>query len=193
MKRIVIILLPVLLLAQNYVLKKDVFSAGGRKMTSSDYILHGTVSQTTIGNAEDTDYKAVIGFWHPPEALPPLAPYITQAEKSGSNVQFTWKKIMTDIFGNPEIMNYYVVYRNTSPSFITDVSDSIGFVSHPETTFTDIDVLDSTESYYYLVKAVDWAERQWTGQTIEVPSQTWGLCFTNSSMRIPVGWVIATG
>jgi len=160
MKRIVIILLPVLLLAQNYVLKKDVFSAGGRKMTSSDYILHGTVSQTTIGNAEDTDYKAVIGFWHPPEALPPLAPYITQAEKSGSNVQFTWKKIMTDIFGNPEIMNYYVVYRNTSPSFITDVSDSIGFVSHPETTFTDIDVLDSTESYYYLVKAVDWADNR---------------------------------
>jgi len=160
MKKIIFILLPVLVLAGNYVLKKDVLSAGGRKMASTNYILQGTISQTTIGNAEDTDYKAVIGFWHPPEAVPPLAPYITQAEKSANSVHFTWSSITTDTLGNPEIMNYYVVYRDTAPSFVPGTSDSIGYVLHPDTEYTDLGALDSTESYHYLVKAVDWAKNR---------------------------------
>jgi len=156
-------LLPVFILAQvNYVLKKDVLSAGGRKMTntSANYVLQGTISQTTIGSVEDTDYKAVIGFWHPPEAIPPSSPYIAEAEKSGDDAVLTWNKITTDTLGNSELMHYYVVYRNTSPSFIPGSSDSIGYASHPDTTFTDTGVLDSTDSYYYLVKAVDWARNQ---------------------------------
>jgi len=160
MKRVVLIILPLFLFSQNYVLKKDVLSTGGRKMMSSNYILQGTISQTTIGDAEDANYKAMIGFWHPPEAVPPLAPYITQAEKSGSNVTFTWERITTDIFGNPEIMDYYVVYRNTSPSFIPDLSDSIGAVLHPDTTYTDAGVLNASQNYYYLIKAVDWAKNR---------------------------------
>ncbi len=163
MRKILYILLPVFILAQvNYVLKKDVLSAGGRKMTntSANYVLQGTISQTTIGNVEDTDYKGVIGFWHPPEAIPPSAPYVDPAEKSGDDVVLTWKKITTDTLGNSELMHYYVVYRNTSPSFIPGSSDSIGYASHPDTVFTDTGVLDSTDNYYYLVKAVDWARNQ---------------------------------
>jgi hypothetical protein len=153
----------VFILAQvNYVLKKDVLSAGGRKMTniSANYVLQGTISQTTIGSVEDTDYKGVIGFWHPPEAIPPSVPYVDPAEKSGDDVVLTWDKITTDTLGNSELMHYYVVYRNTSPSFIPESSDSIGYASHPDTVFTDAGALDSTDSYYYLVKAVDWARNQ---------------------------------
>ncbi len=155
--RVLIVLIPVLIVAQNYVLKKDVLSAGGRKMTSTGYVLQGTISQTTVGDAEDTDYKAFIGFWHPPEAIPPSAPYITQAEKTADDLKLIWNKITTDTLGNDELMHYYVMYRDTSPGFIPDGSDSIGATPHPDTTYTDDGVLGSLNSYYYLVKAVDWA------------------------------------
>jgi hypothetical protein len=121
MRKILYILLPVFILAQvNYVLKKDVLSAGGRKMTntSANYVLQGTISQTTIGKVEDTNYKGIIGFWHLSDPIPPSAPYVDPAEKSGDDVILTWKKIITDTLGNSETVHYYVVYRNTSPSFI---------------------------------------------------------------------------
>ncbi len=155
MKKVAFVLLPLLLLAQNYVLQKDVLSAGGSKSTSTDYILQGTLSQTAIGSVEDTDYKAVIGFWHPPEAFPPDAPYIAECEKSGNSMTLTWNMITTDTLGNPDVVHYYCVYRNTSPDFVPGASDSITAVMQPDTTYTDAGVLDSTASYYYLVKAVD--------------------------------------
>jgi hypothetical protein len=153
----------VFILAQvNYVIKKDVLSAGGRKMTntSANYVLQGTISQTTIGKVEDTNYKGVIGFWHLSDPIPPSAPYVDPTEKSGDDVVLTWKKITTDTLDNPETVHYYVVYRNTSPSFIPGSSDSIGSVDHPDTVFTDAGALNSTDSYYYLVKAVDWARNK---------------------------------
>lgn len=54
-------------------------------------------------------------------------------------------------------MDGYIVYRNTSPSFIPDSSDSIGYVEHPGTTYTDDGSLTSSDDYYYLVKAIDLA------------------------------------
>ncbi len=160
MKKMLFILIPVLVLAQDYVLRKNVLSAGGRKMTSTDYTLQISISQTAIGNAEDTDYKAVFGFWYPPEASPPSAPYVSHAEKSGNDLTLTWNRITTDTLGNPETMHYYAVYRSTAPAFIPAPSDSIGAVFHPETTYTDAGALNASESYYYLVKAVDWARNR---------------------------------
>jgi len=90
----------------------------------------------------------------------PEAPYVTQANKSGNNVAFTWNKITADSLGNPELMDHYVVYRSNSPSFIPGAMDSIGVVMHPETTYTDTGALNAKESCYYLVKAVDWAQNQ---------------------------------
>ncbi len=154
MNRIALLLVPILFFAQTYVLQKDVLSSGGREMTSANYILNGTISQTTIGNVSSTNYEGWIGFWHPPEPFPPEAPYV-YATKSGNNVILTWNKITTDTLGNPETVHYYVVYRNTSPSFIPGSADSIGGVIQPDTTYTDAGVLGSSNSYYYLVKAVD--------------------------------------
>jgi hypothetical protein len=155
MRKILILVLPFILIGQNYVLKKDVISAGGRKMTSTNYILQGTVSQTAVGFVEDTDYKAVIGFWHPPEPFPPDAPYINPVVKSGTDVVLTWNAIDIDTLGNPEIVYYYIVYRSTSPSFIPGISDSVGSTASPDTTYTDVGALNASQSYYYLVKAVD--------------------------------------
>lgn len=87
----------------------------------------------------------------------PAEPVIASAVKSGSDVDLTWHAVITDEYGMPVNTDYYVVYRNVSPSFIPGSPDSIGATSHPDTTFTDVGVLDSTESYYYLVKAVSTA------------------------------------
>jgi len=95
------------------------------------------------------------GIAEPEEAIPPSAPAVIQAEKSGTDAQLTWNKITTDTLGNPEEMDCYVVYRSTSPSFVPSNSDSVGVVMHPETVYVDTAILDSSESHYYLVKAVD--------------------------------------
>lgn len=86
---------------------------------------------------------------------PPIPPYITRVEKSGTDVQLIWNTVTTDTLGNPETMDYYVIYRNSVPDFIPGVSDSIGAVSHPDTEYADGGGLTATDSYYYLVKAVD--------------------------------------
>jgi len=92
----------------------------------------------------------------------PSPPYIANVEKSTSTngAVLTWGKITTDILSNSEAMDYYVVYRNPAPDFVPSSSDSIGAVLHPDTTYTDSGVLDSTKNYYYLVMAVDEAKNR---------------------------------
>ncbi len=88
------------------------------------------------------------------DTIAPSPTYITQVEKSGSDALITWNKVTTDTLGNQTLVDYYVVYRNLLPGFIPGPVDSIGVVNHPDTTYTDGGVLVSTNSYYYLVKAV---------------------------------------
>ena len=90
-----------------------------------------------------------------PNFDPPEIPDITQVEKSDGDATLTWNAVTTDTAGNPEEMAHYVVYRSTSPSFVPETSDSIAAVVHPETSYIDIGALSGSQSYYYLVKAVD--------------------------------------
>lgn len=57
--------------AQTYDLGNDVLEDGGRKMSSSGYVVRGSFGQPTIGRIEGGGYKAIIGFWHPPYAPGP--------------------------------------------------------------------------------------------------------------------------
>lgn len=93
------------------------------------------------------------------DTIPPLSPYV-YSKKSENDVVFTWSRVTTDTVANPESMHYYTVYRNTQPDFIPDSSDSIGAVLHPDTTYTDSNILGSSENCYYLVKAVDLAKNR---------------------------------
>ncbi len=86
---------------------------------------------------------------------PPVPAYITQVVKSGNSAVFQWHQVQADTLGNPEIVDYYTIYRDTLPEFIPDSSNTIAYIDYSETTYTDTCVLDSAESYYYLVKAVD--------------------------------------
>jgi len=90
----------------------------------------------------------------------PIAPRITHVEKSSDDVIITWNKVVVDMAGKPKDADYYVIYRDTTPSFVPGSSDSIAGVGHPDTTYLDMGVLTGSESYYYLVEAVDWAENR---------------------------------
>ncbi len=54
-----------------YELGGDVIDGGGTRMTSSGYVLRGSVAQPTIGKIQSSSYVAYIGFWHPPYAIGP--------------------------------------------------------------------------------------------------------------------------
>jgi subtilisin family serine protease len=71
-------------------------------------------------------------------------PYITEAEKSGNNVKITWQTLSG--------ADHYVIYRNTDPSFVPSHADSIGVTS--DTFYTNVGVVNSSLSFYYLVKGV---------------------------------------
>jgi hypothetical protein len=88
------------------------------------------------------------------QVMPPSAPSITQALKSGTDVQLTWNMVTTDTAGGPKTMDCYVVYRDTVPDFVPTSADSIGVVMHPDTVYTDVGVVLLSGSYYYLVRAV---------------------------------------
>ncbi len=96
----------------------------------------------------------------PPDSIPPSAPYITGVEKSGDDAVLTWNTVTTDTLGNPDTALCYIVHRDTFPHFIPGSSNSIDSVFHPETTYTDSDILTSDASYYYLVETVNWVEKK---------------------------------
>ncbi|RKX68590.1 hypothetical protein DRP53_10435 [candidate division WOR-3 bacterium] len=160
-----IFLIPVIVLGQtNYVLKNDLLSAGGDTMAAPagvNYRLFGgSITQTGVGRVENwnANYRAIIGFWHPPyaaEHIPPASPNIIIVEKLGQDAKITWNAVTIDTAGNTENVYYYVVYRDTAPDFVPEYDDSIGFTVYDETTYTDPGAVDSVNNFYYLIKAVD--------------------------------------
>ena len=128
---------------------------------------NGKVLITYSGYTE-APYCATRLYYQPKETttdnVPPLVPCV-YAEKAGAgsdDIRLIWDKVTTDTLGNAETMDHYAVYRSTSPDFIPGASDSIAGIAHPDTVFTDTGVLDSLQSYYYLVKAVDQSDNKST-------------------------------
>lgn len=158
MKKLVLLaIIPSLFFAQaNYKIQKDVLSSGGVRMTAGNFVLNGTISQTTIGSVTGGNYKGIIGFWQPFDWVNPRPPYIVKATKSGNNVILTWNKVILDVNGYPEVIQYYSVYKDTLPNYTPGTGSFVGNSTGPDTTYTDAGSLNSTRSYYYLVKAVDY-------------------------------------
>ena len=113
-------------------------------IADDDYLFCGT-----WGNSM---YRCVPSY---DDIWPPASPYITEAEKSGNHAVLYWNTVTTDTLNNPDSVDHYIIYRNTSPSFIPGSADSIGVVYAPETTFVDSNVLSGTQDYYYLITAID--------------------------------------
>ncbi|HIE05421.1 MAG TPA: hypothetical protein EYP58_01330 [bacterium (Candidatus Stahlbacteria)] len=92
------------------------------------------------------------------DSIPPKAPSIVVVDTSNTDVDLIWNKVTEDTLSNTEHMDYYVVYRDTSPAYVPASSDSIGYTSYDDTTYADSGAVDSTNDFYYLIKAVDEAE-----------------------------------
>jgi hypothetical protein len=86
------------------------------------------------------------------DVLPPAVITDLKATLADSSIVLNWSEISQDIWGNPESIDYYVVYRDTVPDYIPTSGDSIGAPVMP--TFTDSEASLST-FYFYLLKAVD--------------------------------------
>lgn len=114
------------------------------EMVSDDYLYAGTWGNSIYRCVPDFD-----DIW------PPQVPNITQAVKAGNHVELSWNTVTADTLSNPDSVDHYIIYRNTSPSFIPSSSDSIGVVYAPETTFVDSNVLSGAQDYYYLITATD--------------------------------------
>ncbi|KPL17511.1 MAG: hypothetical protein AMJ92_11650 [candidate division Zixibacteria bacterium SM23_81] len=72
---------------------------------------------------------------------------------SDSSILLDWWPVNQDIWGQPETISHYVVYRSTEPYFVPTSGDSIGFCT--DSSYSDINSRWATPAYYYVVKAVD--------------------------------------
>jgi hypothetical protein len=126
----------------------------------------GDTIQVRIAFVSDNDGDVGEGVYiddviveHPPDVAP-SAPHITRAQKSGTGIELIWNAVIADTLGYPEMMDYYVVYRDTSLSFIPEASDSIGVVFCPDTSYIDEGILSAGTNCNYLVIGVDWLKKK---------------------------------
>ncbi len=73
--------------------------------------------------------------------------------KSGTDAVLTWDPVTSDIYGKPETVAFYEVFRGDAPGFVPSPSNRIGTPATP--TFSDTGALSSPAAYHYLVRAVD--------------------------------------
>ena len=87
-------------------------------------------------------------------AAPPDTVEALEASAQGSDVQLTWSPVTADLLGNPTIIDYYIVYRDTFAQFDISAADSIG--GPTGTSFTDYGAVgDYDTNFYYTVVVVD--------------------------------------
>jgi hypothetical protein len=114
-----LILLPVLVFAQSYILKSKVIDEGGEKVTSSGYICKLSIAQQTAsqGWIESSNYKAILGFWN---------------SSSASGVEEYQEIIPSNFYlsqnhPNPAIAGTYIKYALPEVTKVTlEVYDAMG-------------------------------------------------------------------
>lgn len=124
-----------------YVLQSEHFMMGGGEL-----YIH-----------RSTDYGQSFTVYHvysaQEDVLPPEAIDNLTCAPSDSSILLDWWPVNQDIWGQPETISHYVVYRSIDPYFIPTSGDSIGFST--DSFYSDINSRWATPAYYYVVKAVD--------------------------------------
>jgi hypothetical protein len=108
------------------------------------------------------------------------------AARAGADVELQWGPVTLDVAGQPEIIDYYKVYRGGSPSFVPDMAGGSNLIGTTLTEqYSDLGAAADANDYYYLVSAVDTAGNEsntksclittvptlsgfWTNTTIEL-------------------------
>jgi hypothetical protein len=90
-----------------------------------------------------------------PDRAPPGAVADLQATLAGEAARLEWTAVTEDLYGRSETVSYYVIYRDTSSSFVPQPGDSIGI----SIAVAYLDSLPESKTdragRYYLVVAVD--------------------------------------
>jgi hypothetical protein len=90
----------------------------------------------------------------PPEAVQDLKIYTAFRTSAplAKDIRLVWSPVTSDVLGNPMPPDYYVVYRDTVPSFAPDPAKELVYTT--DTTYLDVDAAgDMTVNYYYYVNA----------------------------------------
>ena len=59
-----LLLLPLVVQGQTYLMRKDVLSEAGVEASSASYVLYGSAAQPVIGLSSSASYIESAGFWH---------------------------------------------------------------------------------------------------------------------------------
>src|SRR5678815_3849119 len=75
-------------------------------------------------------------------------------DRSGNDLLLTWTPVTTDIYGKPETVAQYEVFRGTTPDFVPSGANRIG--TPASASFLDVGALAAAAPrYHYLVRARD--------------------------------------
>jgi len=124
------------------------------------YVLETFIDLYGVGDTyihRSTDYGQTFTPYHVSsnhvDTLPPLHVDDLTCVPSDSSIFLEWSPIANNIWNQTEEVPYYVVYRNLDPDFVPSPADSIGYTGFP--SYLDPNSRWSTQSYYYVVKAID--------------------------------------
>ena len=134
------------------------FTTGIENQAKTDGLQYFYNTEYALGASSIKDGQAIKFTTDSPipcDVIPPERPYVYVEKPNDTDVRIYWHPVTIDTLGNPEVIAGYIIYRNTDPSFVLMNADSIGYTPAPDTVYTDVGVLSDTNSYYYLVKAVD--------------------------------------
>ncbi len=77
-----------------------------------------------------------------------------RVNRSGIDAALSWDPVTTDIYGKPETVAHYEIFRSTTPDFVPGAGNKVGQVTG--TTFTDPGTMEFADpNYHWLVRAVD--------------------------------------
>jgi hypothetical protein len=84
----------------------------------------------------------------------PMSPTDLTGEKAAGAVHLTWTAVEADTGGCLEVVDYYVIYRDTDPDSIGS-EDSLGTASGTEYLDATAAVGNTGVNHYYAIAAVD--------------------------------------
>jgi hypothetical protein len=76
-----------------------------------------------------------------------------RVRREGNDAVLSWAPVTQDIYGKPETVTTYQVYRGTTPNFVPTPANLL--TTTPVPTHPDAGAISAAATYHYLVRAVD--------------------------------------